>query len=95
MQKLHLFHDEISAASRDNKSQLSHVEEVLRDQRSMTQAGLNALQAELQQGSSDARVAAITQFQGITEVITKQQQFERAAAIGYAILLVSEQMSII
>lgn len=83
MQKLHLFHDEVSAASRDNKSQLSHVEEVLRDQRSMAQAGLDALQAELQQGSSDARVAAITQLQGIAEVITKQQQFKRAAAIGY------------
>lgn len=82
-QKLHLLHDELSAASRDRNSHLSHVEEVLRDQRALVQVDLDAFRAEVHHESLDARLAATTQTRGIAEVKTWQQQFGKAATVGY------------
>ena len=82
-QKLHLLHGEVSAASQANKSQLSHVEDVFQDQRALAQASFGALQTEVQLGSLEARVATTAQIRGIAELNTRQQQFGRAAAIGY------------
>ena len=81
-QNLRLLHDEVSAASQADRSQLSHVEEVLRDQRALAQASFDALQVEVQQGSLEARAATATQINGIAELNTRQQQFGRAAVIG-------------
>lgn len=82
-QKLQHLHDEVSAASQANRSQLSHVEEVLRDQRAQAQASFGTLQAEVQHRSLEARAAMTTQIHGIAELNTRQQQFGRAAVIGY------------
>lgn len=82
-QGLHLLHDEFSAASRDNGSRLSQIEETLQNQRMLAQARLNAFQATFQQDSLDARAAAMTQIQGIVELKAGQQHFGEAAAVGY------------
>ena len=82
-QKLQLLHDKVSAASQDNRSQTSHIEEVIRDQRALAQASLGALQAEVRKGSLEARAATTTQIHGIAEINTRQQQFGRAAASAY------------
>ena len=82
-QDLRLLRDEVSAASQADRSQLSHVEDVLRDQRALAQASFDALQVEVQQGSLEAREATASQIHGIGEIITRQQQFERAAAIRH------------
>ena len=62
---------------------MSHVEDALQDQRTLAQASFGALLAEVQLGSLEARVATTTQIDGIAELKTRQQQFGRAAAIGY------------
>lgn len=49
----------------------------------LTQASLDAFQAEFHQGSLDARAAATTQIQGIAGLKTGQQQFRKAAAVGH------------
>ena len=82
-QKLDLLHDKVSAASQDNGSQMSHIEEVLRDHKKLAQVSFSTLQAEVQQGSLEARAATSTQIHGIAEINKQQQQFERAAVIGY------------
>ena len=82
-QEAHLLHDEISAASRDSKVRFDQIEEVLRDQRTLAQAGLNAFRAEFHRESIDARVAAATQIQGIADIKTEQQQFGEAITVGY------------
>ena len=76
-------HDELSAASRDSKDRLHQIEEILRDQRTLGQAGLNTFQAEFHRESIDARVAAATQIQGIADIRIEQQQFGEAITVGY------------
>ena len=82
-QKPQLLHDEVSAASQNHRSQISHIKELLRDHKALAQASFGALQTEVQKGSLEARAATTTQIHGIAELTTRQQQFERAAAIGY------------
>ena len=82
-QALHLLHDEVSAVSQDNTSRFSQIEETLRDQRTLAQAGFGAFQAKFQQDSVDARAAATTQIQGIAELKEGQQQYGKVAAVGY------------
>lgn len=81
-QELHLLHDEVSAASLDNTSRFSQIEEILRDQRTLAQAGFDAFQAKFQQDSLDARAAATTQIQGIAELKAGQQQYGKLTAVG-------------
>ena len=72
-QEAHLLHDKLSAVSRDSKDRFHQIEEVLRDQRALAQAGLNAFRADFHRETLDARVAATTQIQGIAEILAEQQ----------------------
>ena len=82
-QKVQLLHDEISAASRDNKASFLQIEEILRDQRALAQVGLDTFRAEFRQESLDARVAATTQIQAISDFKTEQQQFGEVITVGH------------
>ena len=83
LQKLQLLHDEVSAASQNHRSQISLIKELLRDHKALAQASFDALQAEVQKESLEARAAITTQIHSVAELNTRQQRFERAAVIGY------------
>ncbi len=59
----------------------SHVEDTLKHERDLAQAGLDALQAEFHQESLDARAVATTQIQGMAEIKTMQQQSGKDSVI--------------
>ena len=82
-EELQHLHDGLSAASQDYRSQMLRVEEVLRDQRALAQAGQDKIWAEVHQGSLDAGAAANTQIQDIAELRTWQKHFGKAATDGY------------
>ena len=71
------------ATSQDNTSRFSQIEEILRDQRTLAQTGFDAFQAKFQQDSLDARTTATNHIQGIAELKAGQQQYGKAAAVGY------------
>ena len=82
-QELRKLRGEISSASQDHKYGFIHVEEILRDQRTLAQAEFDALQVDIRRNSLDARAAATTQMQGVAELKEWQQQFEKAATEQY------------
>ena len=82
-QEVQLLHDEISAASKDNKAGIVQIEEVLRGQRALAQLGLDTFRAEFHRENLGARVAATTQIQGIADMKSEQQQFGEAIGAGY------------